>query len=240
MHDPSTSCFNSCPQPQWPVQNCQYDPLKPSTSSIIHPAQHCNGPCNFLPSIDAYSSNSSPYDQYQPNRDSDVFENSIFCMWGDCRQKFSSQQDLLSHLQTEHLQPQLSRNPFRMSQPPPQISFHSQPETGQASLSIEQPIDPSDSGAMAPSFSCLWDNCNVPLITYDTPSFDLIGDDRSYPKFSDEFLHHLFQNHLNNGQQYPEFLSSNTTLTTQSGSSDADPSSDVTGTHDSQVTTFRF
>jgi hypothetical protein len=153
-------------------------------------------------------------------------------MWGDCHRRFANQQELLSHLQVDHLQPQLIRSLFRLPQLQPQSSLEGISGNIQSPFSFLQSSNASDPQTSLP---CLWNNCNASLTTNEVTT---IGNDYLYPNFNDELLQHLLQNHFNNERP------SNDTpiiseLNTRNESPDGEGSPDIEGSNTAEGSTYQ-
>lgn len=219
------------------MENFQYGAVKSSAPHVGHSAYECSGPCDLFPVMESSSSAaSSSYDPFSSDAGTDIFGTGLICLWDDCNQKFANQQELLSHLQIDHLQPQLSRNTFRL----PETQSHSSIEGLSGNVESSFPLSQlSNTSELPSSLSCLWDNCNVSLTTSEVTKPDTIGNDFLYPKFSDEFLQHLLQNHFNNEQPHTDISSTNSEPNTNNESSHGEGPPDTEGSNTAEGSTYQ-
>ena len=118
----------------------------------------------------------------------------IRCMWGPCTRSFSSQMDLLSHFQSDHLHPfsgpgtsqtghqHENQHPYAPLNP---SSSYSHQQDQMPGFFLEDPT--------AKAFPCLWDDCglDIPVLP---PCSDSVLDHPSHD--IELLLSHLLTSHL--------------------------------------------
>jgi hypothetical protein len=121
----------------------------------------------------------------------------IRCMWGSCTRSFLNREDLLSHLQTEHL------HPFSGAGTPQHYQQHQYAPL--ETVGVQSPYGPNQdriSGYFSEdpttkAFSCLWDQCGLDIPVQSQCSGSVMGHQECSNNFDEGFLlSHLLTNHL--------------------------------------------